>query len=217
MALFVIATPIGHLGDITLRALEQLKKAELLIGEERKVVSRLIKDLELGQKTIDLLNEHSDNKDIEYLVEQCRRQDVALVSDCGTPGFCDPGAFLVKACRQKNISVHILPGPSSLMAFLSGCGEDIKSFFFRGFLPANNQERERELSQLSKRKESLILMDTPYRLTKILEDLKKHFPQRQILLATQLTKEDECFEKATAHHLYNKYKGQKLEFVLAVL
>lgn len=217
MALYLIATPIGNLGDISLRAVESLKSADLIIGEERKVVSRLIKDLQLGRKEIELLNEHSKKDDLEFLTQLCVSKNVALVTDCGTPGFCDPGADLVKLCRQQKIQVHILPGASSLMAFLSGCGEDIKTFYFRGFLPAKTEFRERELKSLQNIHEPIIIMDTPYRLTKTLEDLSKFFPQRKIILALSLTQEDESFITSSAKKLLEKFKGQKKEFILALL
>ena len=117
MSLSVIATPIGNLGDISYRSVEILKAADLIIGEERKVVSKLIKHLSLGRKEIELLNEHSDQEDLDFLLNECRIKTIALVSDCGTPGFCDPGALLVKACRKAGIKIDILPGASSLMSF----------------------------------------------------------------------------------------------------
>ncbi|MCB0389861.1 MAG: 16S rRNA (cytidine(1402)-2'-O)-methyltransferase [Bdellovibrionales bacterium] len=216
MSLSVIATPIGNLGDISLRAIETLKQADLIIGEERKVVSKLIKLLELGRKEIELLNEHSDQKDIEFLTLQCLEKNVALVSDCGTPGFCDPGALLVKSCRNKSIKVHILPGASSLMAFLSGSGKDFKNFYFRGFLPAKNEDRISELKLLSKIKEPMIIMDTPYRLTKTLEDLVNFFPTRKVIIATSLTKDGEQFLDGSPQRILDQLKGQKLEFILAL-
>lgn len=217
MALYLIATPIGNLGDITLRAVKALKDSDLIIGEERKVVSRLIKELQLGRKEIELLNEHSDKEDLEHLTQACLHKNVALVTDCGTPGFCDPGANLVKACRELKIAIHVLPGASCLMAFLSGCGEDFKTFYFRGFLPAKTEFREKELSHLQAISEPIVLMDTPYRLTKTLEDLAKFFPQRKIILALSLTQEDESFNISSAKKLLEKFKGHKKEFILAVI
>ncbi|MBT4761523.1 MAG: 16S rRNA (cytidine(1402)-2'-O)-methyltransferase [Bdellovibrionaceae bacterium] len=217
MSLSVIATPIGNLGDISYRSVEILKAADLIIGEERKVVSKLIKHLSLGRKEIELLNEHSDQEDLDFLLNECRIKTIALVSDCGTPGFCDPGALLVKACRKAGIKIDILPGASSLMSFLSGCGERLDQFFFRGFIPAKNELRLIELQKLKKINEPIILMDTPYRLTKTLEDLCAHFPSKKIIIATDLTKEAEVFAQGSPKQLLSQFKGQKLEFILAIL
>src|SRR5688572_5468117 len=104
MALYVVATPIGNSKDITLRALEILKSAELIIGEEMKVLRQILKNAGVQAPQAETLNEHSTTKDIEFFVGECRDKTVALVSDCGTPGFCDPGADLVKACRKAGVA-----------------------------------------------------------------------------------------------------------------
>src|SRR5690606_7703502 len=116
MSLNVVATPIGPLDDITLRALQCLKDADLVIGEERKVTLQRLKHWGLLPKPIRLLNEHTEPDEVEELADLCRTQNVALISDCGTPGFCDPGADLVRLCREKKIEIRALPGASSLLS-----------------------------------------------------------------------------------------------------
>ncbi len=119
MSLFIVATPIGNPKDITLRALEELKNADLIIGEEKRELFRFLKPLELHEKKVAFLNEHTQPRDFEELVSACEDENVCLVSDCGTPGFCDPGSELVAACRKKGIAVTPIPGASSLMTLLS--------------------------------------------------------------------------------------------------
>ncbi len=216
MSLSVIATPIGNIEDISLRALKLLKQADLIIGEERKIVGRLIRDLEIGYKVIELLNEHSDQKDLEYLLGECKTKAVALVSDCGTPGFCDPGAELVNLCRSHGIEITIVPGASSLMAFLSGSGLKLTEFYFKGFLPANSELRKKEFEKLKATKIPVILMDTPYRLEKTLNELSIYLPTKKIILATSLTQSDESFDIGSAKQLQEKYSHQKKEFILAI-
>lgn len=218
MPLTIVATPIGHPEDITIRAKSILEKAEIVIGEEAKPTRRLLKSIDVPpQKPIELLNEHSDQERIQELAKLCQQQEVALVSDCGTPGFCDPGADLVKACRQKQVPVTSAPGPSSLMTFLSLCGERLDRFWFEGFLPANTEMRLQRLTQLQKMKSTLILMDTPYRLKKTLENCVKQFPNRKLVLGTNLSKENEQFLSGSASQVLSQLNEEKAEFVMAVL
>lgn len=216
MSLYVVATPIGHPKDISLRALEILKEAELVIGEERKVCARFLKSLELLPKEIELLNEHSDQQDLEFLFQQCQHKKVALISDCGTPGFCDPGANLIQLCRKKQIDVHTLPGASSLMVFLSGVGQRLDQFYFRGFLPAKTEVRESEWKKLKNSKIPVIIMDTPYRLSKTLAECAQYLPHSYCYLGAELTKENEIFVEGSPKKLSQKFLGQKKEFLLLI-
>lgn len=201
MSLFVVATPIGNAKDFSLRALEVLKKADLIIGEELKVLRQTLKSAGVQGTDLDQLNEHSDAKDIAHFVEVCRTQTVALVSDCGTPGFCDPGAELVAACAQANIEIRPVPGPSSLMTLLSVAGHRLESFLFYGFLPAKNEDRERALLELKKERRPFIVMETPYRCQKFLEDLKRSFPSAKCVVGMDLTSENETVVRTTCAKL----------------
>ena len=174
MPLYVVATPIGNPEDISSRAKSILDSAGIIIGEEAKPTRKLLKSAGASpSKPIELLNEHSDSARIKELGELCKSNEVVLVSDCGTPGFCDPGAELVDHCHKHSIPVLSCPGPSSLMAFLSVSGHRFDQFFFQGFLPANTEERRKRLSNLKKCTDSIVLMDTPYRLVKTLENCTK--------------------------------------------
>lgn len=212
--LYIVATPIGNYQDITVRALDVLKSVDLIIGEERKEVSKLCKFLSLGEKPYELLNEHSTTKDVEALVELCRHKNVALVSDCGTPVFCDPGAQLVELCRKKNISMTTLPGASSLMGLLSLSSARLNQFVFEGFLPAEKEARQKRLSELKKEKRAVVLMDTPYRLEKLLSEIADTQPERKILLVKDLTLANESTQEGKATKLLEANRGQKAEFLI---
>ncbi len=214
MSLNVVATPIGPLEDITLRALQCLKEAELVIGEERKVTLQRLKHWGLLPKPIRLLNEHTEPDEVVELAELCRSQNVALISDCGTPGFCDPGADLVRLCREKGIDVHPLPGASSLLSLLSVSGRRLDRFLFYGFLSNKSEIRAQQLKELKTHKAPVILMDTPYRLTKLLEELAQQFPQRTICLGLDLTQETEAVLEGKATEILAQVRGQKREFIL---
>jgi 16S rRNA (cytidine1402-2'-O)-methyltransferase len=187
MSLFVVATPIGNPADLSVRAREILAHADLVIGEELKELRQILKAAGVQAKSMDQLNEHSGPGDLKHFVTEAREKSVALVSDCGTPGFCDPGADLVDACYEAGIEVQTAPGPSSLIAFLSICGLRLDRFLFFGFLPAKNDLRERAWIEIKKQTIPVILMETPYRSVRLCADLAAQVPRRYCVLAADLT------------------------------
>lgn len=214
--LTLVPVPIGHPGDFTLRGIEVLKTAETIIVEERKESSVWLRSIGITGKPLEPLNEHSKPDDIERLSEICQNQNVALITDCGTPGFCDPGADLVRACRQRNIQVQALPGASSLMLLLSLSSQRLDQFYFRGFLPANSEDRALAYRKLLDVKEALILMDTPYRMGKMVIELAQHFPDRKILWATNLTQDSETITECFGRELPKRINAGKAEFMVLV-
>ena len=216
MSLELLATPIGNDGDITLRAIEVLRAADVVIGEERREVSTLLKRLGIEGKRLELLNEHSREEDLRELVQLCRTSRVALVTDCGTPGFCDPGANLVALCRAEGISSKPVPGASSLMCLLSVSGKYLNEFLFRGFLPAEKEARATALTELVAEKRPVILMDTPYRMIRLLEELAERFPARRVLLGCDFTQSTETVIDAAASELPKLIGERKAEFILAL-
>jgi 16S rRNA (cytidine1402-2'-O)-methyltransferase len=216
LALQLIATPIGHPGDITLRAIEALKAADVVIGEERKEVSKLLKSLGIEGKQLELLNEHSRQEDVVELLNLCKSKNVALVTDCGTPGFCDPGARLVAACRNEGLTSTPLPGASSLMCLLAVSGRDMREFVFRGFLPADRDERARAIRDLERERRPIVLMDTPYRLGRLLAELASQWPERRALLGCDFTQPSETIIEAPLKALPTLVGNRKAEFILAL-
>lgn len=213
--LFIVSTPIGNFDDISLRALEVLKTCDVLIGEEHRIASTLLKKLDLPQKEIYLLNEHSKKDDLYELVDLCKNKNVALISDCGTPGFADPGADLISLCRKKNIKVTTAPGASSLMALLSLSSEKITQFNYLGFLPANSAERAKAIANLRSDNGAWVLMDTPYRLKPVLAELAKEMPaQARALLGLNLTQPDELLIEGTFKEIEKQCAIDEAEFIL---
>jgi 16S rRNA (cytidine1402-2'-O)-methyltransferase len=215
VSLYVIATPIGNPKDITLRATEILAKADVVIGEEQREVSKLLKILKIEEREIILLNEHSKPEDVRALVQLAREKTVALVSDCGTPGFCDPGADLVRECRKAGVEIKPVPGASSLMALLSVSGLMLREFVFFGFLPAENEARAKALAKVIRESRAFVLMDTPYRLTKLMAELKAAIPERRAVLGLNLTQQNEKIFEGKLVDLARQAEG-KAEFVLMV-
>ncbi len=210
-----MSVPIGNIGDITLRALESLKQADLYIGEERKPMFRLLKELGIETpKNYELLNEHSKGAEIAQLAKLCENQNAVLVTDCGTPGFSDPGAELVKHCRRLGVTVTSNPGVSSLTCFLSLSGVRLTQFDFLGFPPRDSSERNQFFKNIQKIKKPVLIMDTPYRLQRTLQDCKQWLPNKDMVLGLDLTKPDETFFTGSAKEISEQCQDNKREFML---
>lgn len=214
--LYVIATPIGDQNEISLRALEILKKVDVVICESTKETAALLRHHQITGKKYEILDEHSKADDLIDLIKICLNQDVALVSDCGTPGFCDPGADLISLCRQKKIPVKSVLGPSSLMGLLSLAGLKVPEFLFRGFIPAENEARKKAWMQLQKENRAIVLMDTPYRLQKMMTELTEYMKDRQILLCMNLSQDNECILEGRPHQVKTQIPYEKAEFMILV-
>ncbi|MGH1468932.1 MAG: SAM-dependent methyltransferase [Bdellovibrionales bacterium] len=193
MKLTLIATPIGNDDDITLRALNTLKTTKVIVCEELKVTRRRLSKWGIPpqKKELHQLNEHSSPEDVKALTELCETQDVALVTDCGTPSFFDPGFKLVKSCLLKNIEIASLPGVSSMTSLFPFLRTKTERFDVLGFPPRDNDERNHFFKNLKNIDHPILLLDTPYRLKKTFENLQKFTPKHQCVVGINLTCEDE--------------------------
>lgn len=210
----LVAIPIGNPMDISARGLEALKAAEVIILEERKEGTSFLRAHGITQKDYRQLNEHSTAEDLAELVQLCAEKNVALITDCGTPGFCDPGADLVRECRKKKIQIQSLPGASSLMTLLSLSSKRLNEFYFKGFLPLETEHRATYWKKLANDSQTVILMDTPYRLQKTLQEWKSFAPQKVGLLAMDLTQETELIFEGTAEEILKQSLPNKAEFLI---
>jgi len=205
--LYVVATPIGNLGDITLRALEVLKSVDLVAAEDTRHSGLLMKHFGIKKPFISY-HEHNEAKRAAELVEHLAAgENVALITDAGTPGLSDPGLRLVRECIQRELSFTIIPGPSSILTALVGSGFSTERFSFRGFLPVKIGRRERELRAAAESGETIIFFDSPYRLTKTLAACIDVMPDRQLCVARELTKKFEEFRRGTARELFSHYEA----------
>lgn len=216
--LYVVATPIGNLGDITLRALEILKSVDLIAAEDTRHSGMLLKHFGIKKPFISY-HEHNEVMRTPELVERLTRgESVALITDAGTPGLSDPGLRLIRECIQREVPVTIIPGSSSILIALVGSGFSTDKFSFRGFLPVKSGKRERELRAVSERDETTIFFESPYRLTKTLAACINVMPDRQLCVARELTKKFEEFRRGTASELLAHYEAHppKGEIVLVI-
>lgn len=190
--LYVVATHIGNLDDITLRALKVLKKVDFIICEEYKVGSRLLKSYDI-KKPLELLNEHNEIEQTQVILNKLLMNGIsaAIISDAGTPLFADPGNDLVYQCNQNGITVVPVPGASSLMCALMVSGIKLEKFLYYGFLPANKEERRKAIKKLPNNVD-IVFLETPYRLKQLLADMRKILGQsRQAIIAYKLTQPQE--------------------------
>ncbi|HOC23177.1 MAG TPA: 16S rRNA (cytidine(1402)-2'-O)-methyltransferase [Anaerolineaceae bacterium] len=213
--LYVVATPIGNAGDITTRAIETLAHADVILCEEHRNGSRLLKSLGIAKPLLEL-NEHNEAERIqEVLLMLAQGQTLALISDCGTPVFSDPGKKLLQLLYEMNIAVTPLPGASSLMAALSVCPFDLEEFLFIGFLPVKTDQRRKKLSQLKYADYPLVLMDTPYRMQRLLQEVQQSFGKKQnIFLACDLTMPEERLYLGPVDEILPRIQSRKAEFIL---
>jgi 16S rRNA (cytidine1402-2'-O)-methyltransferase len=216
--LYVVATPIGNLGDITLRALEVLKTVDLVAAEDTRHSGMLMKHFGIKKPFISY-HEHNEAKRTAELVQRLAAgENVALITDAGTPGLSDPGMRLVRECIQRELLFTIIPGQSSILTALVGSGFSTEKFSFRGFLPVKTGQRERELRAAAESGETAVFFESPYRLTKTLATCVDIVPDRQLCVARELTKKFEEFRRGTAGELLAHYEAHppKGEIVLVV-
>lgn len=216
--LYIVATPIGNLEDITIRSITVMERADLIICEDRKTGSRILKNYNIVKK-IEILNEHNEQTKTKELFDRISREKiaVALISDCGTPLFEDPGNQLVDLCLKNNQNIYAVPGASSLTASLMVSGLSNKNFFYYGFLPANKKQRIRSLKSLGILNNfDLIFLDTPYRMKQIIDDMASVLgKKRQGIIFYRLTFENEKIYWGTLDELNIQVSGlPKGEFVL---
>jgi 16S rRNA (cytidine1402-2'-O)-methyltransferase len=217
--LFVIGTPIGNLDDITLRALEALRSADVIAAEDTRHSGNLLRHFDI-QKPLVSYHEHNEAMRTEQLAERLGAgANVALITDAGMPGLSDPGARLIARCIEQALPFTILPGASAILTALVGSGFSLDKFCYRGFLPVKSGGRERELRAAAERQETSIFFDSPYRLTKTLAGCAELMPDRQLCVARELTKKFEEFRRGTAAELLAHYEAHRpkgeITFVVA--
>ena len=213
--LYIVATPIGNLGDITRRAIETLSACDIVACEDTRVTGKLLNLLGI-KKPLRRYDDHAGERDRERLLADMTEQSVVLVSDAGTPLISDPGYRLVREARQRGISVTSLPGASAAIMALTLAGLPTDRFLFAGFLPSKAKAREDSLKSLTGLDATLVFYETGPRLVASLEALEQIMPGREIAVARELTKAFEECRTGTARELADHYTAHppKGEIVL---
>ena len=213
--LYLVSTPIGNLKDITLRAIEILKKSDFILCEDTRVSKNLLNKYEIKSK---LISNHKFNekKNTEKIIDHLKSgKTISLISDAGTPSISDPGTILVNECVKQDIRIFSIPGPSAVASAVSISGFSEK-FFFYGFFPEKKQTLENELQKLSQLNSSLVFFVSPRKINKIIPVLKKNFNGRKIVFCKEITKFYEEYIRKDIDDLKLFIKEPKGEFTIII-
>jgi len=204
-SLYIVATPIGNLQDISLRAIEVLRQVDLIAAEDTRHSAKLLKHYGITSPLM-ALHEHNEQARIEHCLQNLKEgRSLALITDAGTPLISDPGFQLVRAARQAGLTVSPVPGPSAITAALSCAGLPSDSFIFAGFLPAKQAGRLKKLESFSGEIRTMIFYEAPHRIVDTLHDMQTVFsPQRRAVLAREMTKAHETFLADTLENLLER-------------
>jgi len=216
-ALYIVATPIGNLKDITLRALETLKEADLIVAEDTRQTKKLLDRYQI-QKPLQSYHQHSKESKIDYLIKELEHEkNLALVTDSGTPGVADPGNLLVERVLEKlpQTKVIPIPGPSALTALLSISGINTDEFYFLGFLP-HKKGRKTKIESLKNINIPIVIYESPYRIEKLLKQILEYLGDKEIIIGRELTKKFEEIIRGKVSEVLEKEFKTKGEFTLII-
>jgi 16S rRNA (cytidine1402-2'-O)-methyltransferase len=216
--LYLVATPIGNLEDITLRALRTLRECDLIAAEDTRLTGQLLRYFEISKPLVSYFK-FNEARRCEQIVSRLQRgEKVALVSDAGSPGISDPGERVVRAALAAGCQVEAVPGPCALIAALTASGLPTGEFHFMGFLPHKSGQRRNRLESLSSVPGTLALYESPYRIGRLLEELNEIFPNRRVVLAREVTKRFEEYLRGLPGELRELTRDRSLkgEFVVLI-
>lgn len=216
--LYIVATPIGNLDDITLRAISTLKEADVIACEDTRHTQTLLNHLGITGKRLIACHAHNEAASSQGIVGLLSQGlTVAYCSDAGTPGVSDPGSRLVRAVREAGFTVVPIPGASASVTLISASGLAGKTFTFEGFLSPKSGRRKARLKELLSREEAFIIYESPFRIIKTLEELRELDDSRRLVLGREMTKAFEQFIYGTPSEVISQLKVTKGEFALVVL
>ena len=214
-SLYVVATPIGNLEDISLRAIRILREVNLIAAEDTRRTRRLLNACDI-KTPLTSYYEHSKLTKLEYILSRLEKEDMAIVSDAGMPGISDPGYELITAAIEKGITVVPIPGPSAAVTALAISGLPADRYLYLGFLPSRTGERKRLLESVAEETGTIVVFEAPHRLTKALKSIVEVLGDRQLAVCRQLTKLHEEVFRGRASEAIEYFEKPKGEFVLVI-
>jgi 16S rRNA (cytidine1402-2'-O)-methyltransferase len=215
--IYIVSTPIGNLGDITFRAVETLKKCDYILAEDTRRTALLLQHFSIEKRMVSFDEFRERKKTAEVVDDLKNGKEIVLVSDSGTPVISDPGFFLVRECIKNSIPVSPIPGPSAVIAAVSCSGLPADKFTFYGFIPKDNSKRNRLYRQILEREETAVLYDSPYRLLKTIKEFSEKLPEKEVVVAREMTKKFEEFIRGRPAELYEKLKDKKIKGEIVIL
>ena len=215
--LYLVATPIGNLEDITLRAIKVLKEADLIAAEDTRHTLKLLNHLEISKPMVSY-HRHNEEFRCDYLIKELKDgKNIALVSDAGTPGISDPGEEIIRECIKEDIKIVPIPGACAMVNALICSGIDTKEFCFYGFLPLNKKNRKEKLEEIKNINKTVIIYEAPHKIKSTLEDLKMILDEdRKVVLAREISKIHEEFIREKIDDILEKVDNLKGEMVLII-
>ena len=214
--LYIVATPIGNLEDITLRAIRILEEVDLIAAEDTRHTLKLLNHLNISKPMISY-HRHNEEVRVEGLINQLKEgKSIAVVSDAGTPGICDPGEIIIKKCIEENIKIVPIPGACAMINALIVSGLDTDEFNFFGFLPLNKKNRKNKLEEIKNSNKTIILYEAPHKLKNTLNDLKDILENRKIVIAREITKIHEEYIRGTVEDILKIVDNLKGEMIIVI-
>lgn len=214
--LYLVATPIGNLEDITLRAIKKLKEVDIILAEDTRQTLKLLNHFEISKPLISY-HRHNEEIKVDNIIQKLEEGiNIALVSDAGTPVISDPGEVVVKEALKNDIEVIPIPGACALINGLIVSGFDAKEFSFYGFLSLNKKLRKEKLEEIRNENKTVILYEAPHKILNTLNDLKEVLGNRKVVIARELTKIHEEYIRGTVTEILEKYKEPRGEHIIVI-
>jgi len=216
--LYIISTPIGNLKDITYRAVEVLRESDIVIAEDSRRFSIIAKEYGIDKKKLIIMNENNEKIKVKQIINELKQnKSVTLTTDNGTPGISDPGFLLVREAVKEGIQISPVPGPTALIAGLVCSGLPCEKFAFLGFIPKKSGQRDKFIESLKKEGKTVVFYESPYRIQKTLEAMNRVIPDKDIVIARELTKRFEEFVRGTAADVYEKLKDKEIKGEIVII
>lgn len=216
--LYLVSTPIGNLGDITQRAIDVLREVDIIIAEDSRRTHILATRYGLGAKNIVVFNEHNEHKELPKIIKLLKAgKTMALTTDSGTPAISDPGFLVVREAVKEGIKVSPVPGACALVSALVCSGLPSDKFMFYGFMPKKPGQKEEILKKAKESDVTSVFYESPHRIKKTLEDISTALPDRNIVLARELTKRHEEFARGSAKEVFENFKEQTVKGEIVII
>lgn len=218
MPLYIVSTPIGNLGDITFRAVEIFKEADLILAEDTRRTLILLNHYKIENKKMASFNDFDKEKKTPNIIKELKNnKKIAIVSDSGTPGISDPGFYLVREAVKNNIEVIPIPGATAMVSALVASGFATDSFVFYGFIPKKEKAKKDFFNEIKKSNKTTIIYESPHRILKTLKTMAETIPEKEICLAREITKKFEEFIRGSAKQVYEKLKDKNIKGEITIV